>query len=103
MWLAAPEMSADQVLTAFHHDAPYLFLGGAFVAVGIVSAAFAALRRRHDSLLVYSRCSPFLRGSPVGPVSIVGDDHSRSTFYERLRAGINYIILIPAPSCSSSH
>ena len=45
-------MSAEEVLTAFRHDAPYLFLGAAFAAVGIVSAAFAVLRRRRDSLLI---------------------------------------------------
>jgi len=29
-------MSAGEVLGAFHRDAPYLFLGAAFVAVGLV-------------------------------------------------------------------
>jgi phosphoserine phosphatase RsbU/P len=31
----------------------YLFLGAALTAVGIVSAAFAVLRRRRDSLLIF--------------------------------------------------
>jgi phosphoserine phosphatase RsbU/P len=39
------ELSAAQVLSAFHQDAPYLFLGAAFVAVGLVSVAFSAIRR----------------------------------------------------------
>jgi hypothetical protein len=30
-------MSAEEVLTAFGRDAPYLFLGAAFAAVGMVS------------------------------------------------------------------
>jgi len=47
------KLSAGEVLRAFHRDAPYLFLGAAFVAVGLVSAAFAVIRRRHDSLLIY--------------------------------------------------
>ena len=46
-------MSAEEVLHAFYRDAPYLFLGPAFTAVGIVSAAFAVLRRRRDSLLIF--------------------------------------------------
>jgi hypothetical protein len=50
MCIAVPEMSASQVMSAFHRDSPYLFLGAAFVAVGIVAAAFAALRRRRDSV-----------------------------------------------------
>ena len=45
-------MSAEEVLTAFRRDAPYLFLGAAFAAVGMVSAAFAVLRRQRDSLLI---------------------------------------------------
>ena len=40
-------MSAEEVLTAFRHDAPYLFLGAAFAAVGMVSTAFAVLRDSH--------------------------------------------------------
>ena len=46
-------MSAEEVLSAFRRDAPYLFLGAAFAAVGIVSAAFAVLRRQRDSLLIF--------------------------------------------------
>ena len=49
----APALSAGDVLRAFHHDAPNLFLGAAFVAVGFVSAAFATLRRKPDWLLIY--------------------------------------------------
>ncbi len=45
-------MSAEEVLTAFRRDAPYLFLGAAFAAVGMVSAAFAVLRRQRDPLLI---------------------------------------------------
>ena len=45
-------MRAEEVLTALRHNAPYLFLGAAFVAVGMVSAAFAVLRRQRDPLLV---------------------------------------------------
>jgi sigma-B regulation protein RsbU (phosphoserine phosphatase) len=46
-------MSAEEVLHAFYRDAPYLFLRAALTAVGIVSAAFAVLRRRRDSLLIF--------------------------------------------------
>ena len=46
-------LRAEDVWSAFRHDAPYLFLGAAFVAVGIVSAAFAVHRRKRESLLVF--------------------------------------------------
>jgi hypothetical protein len=36
MYVPAFEMSAGEVLSAFHRDTPYLFLGAAFVAVGLV-------------------------------------------------------------------
>src|SRR5271157_4617645 len=53
MCVTTPEISAGEVLSAFHRDAPYLFLGAAFVAVGLVSAALAAIRRKYDALLIY--------------------------------------------------
>src|SRR5258708_35683461 len=53
MCAIASQISARDVLNIFRGDAPYLFLGAAFVAVGLVSAAFAAIRRKRDSLLIY--------------------------------------------------
>lgn len=98
MYVTPPEMSAGEVLSAFHHDAPYLFLGGAFVAVGFVSAAFAALRRRHDSLLIYFALFAALYGLRLWiQSSLLGMTVHGSTFYTRLRSGgIDYIVLIPA-------
>jgi hypothetical protein len=59
-------MSAEEVLTAFRRDAPYLFLGAAFAAVGMVSPAFAVLRRQRDSLLIcyalFAACTGFASG-----------------------------------------
>jgi hypothetical protein len=49
----APAISADEILRAFHGDAPYLFLGAAFVSAGLVSASLAVLRRKRDLLLIY--------------------------------------------------
>jgi sigma-B regulation protein RsbU (phosphoserine phosphatase) len=46
-------ISAGEVLSAFHRDAPYFFLGAAFVTVGLLAAALAALRRKPDALLIY--------------------------------------------------
>jgi phosphoserine phosphatase RsbU/P len=91
------EMNAEGVLHAFYRDAPYLFLGAAFTAVGIVSAAFAVLRRRSDSLLIFFALFAALYGlrlwisSPLLAMTLLN-----STLYPRVRAGLNYIILIPA-------
>ncbi|HXO36868.1 MAG TPA: hypothetical protein VN901_31385 [Candidatus Acidoferrales bacterium] len=48
----ATGISAGEVLRAFHRDAPHLFLGAAFVTVGLLTAALAALRRKPDALLI---------------------------------------------------
>jgi len=91
------EMSAAEVLRAFYRDAPYLFLGAAFTAIGIVSAAFAVLRRQRDSLLFFFALFAALYGlrlwisSPLLAMTV-----PNSTLYPRVRAGFNYIILIPA-------
>jgi phosphoserine phosphatase RsbU/P len=93
----ASEMSAEEVLTAFRHDAPYLFLGAAFAAVGMVTAAFAVLRRQRDSLLICFALFAALYGfrlwtsSPMLAMMAQG-----STFYARLRGAVNHVTLIPA-------
>jgi sigma-B regulation protein RsbU (phosphoserine phosphatase) len=90
-------MSAEEVLSAFRRDAPYLFLGAAFTAVGIVSAAFAVLRRKRNSLLIYFALFAALYGlrlwiwSPLVAMTVQG-----STFHARLHGAVNYVILIPA-------
>jgi len=90
-------MSTEEVLLAFEHDAPYLFLGAAFTAAGIVSAAFAFLRRQRDSLLIFFALFAAIYGlrlwisSPLLAMTLRSSD-----VYPRIRAGFNYIILIPA-------
>ena len=90
-------MSSEEVLRAFDRDAPYLFLGAAFTAVGLVSAAFAVLRRQRDSLLVFFALFAALYGlrlwisSPLLAMTV-----QSPTFYPRVRASLHYIILAPA-------
>lgn len=92
-----PQINAAQLIRALHRDIPYLFLGAAFVAAGCVSAAFSALRRKLDPLLLYFAVFAVLYGlrlwiqSPLISVSVAD-----SWFYPRLRQGISYIVPIPA-------
>ena len=58
-----PRYTASQILRAIHHDQLYLFLGAAFVTVGIVAAAFSLLRRRLDPLLLWLALFAVLYGS----------------------------------------
>jgi phosphoserine phosphatase RsbU/P len=97
MCVTTPEMSAGEVLSAFHRDAPYLFLGAAFVALGLVSGAFAAIRRKRDALLIYFALFAVLYGLRLWiQATLLGITVHGSLFYIRLRSGIDYIILIPA-------
>ena len=63
----------------------------------MVSAAFAVLRRRRDSLLIFFALFAALYGlrlwisSPLLAMTVPS-----STIYPRVRAGFSYIILIPA-------
>ena len=90
-------MSAEEVLNAFRRDAPYLFLGAAFAAVGMVSAAFAVLRRQRDPLLICFALFAALYGfrlwisSPILAMMAQG-----APFYARLRGAVNHVTLIPA-------
>ena len=69
MYVLAPEMTADQVWQAFHRDALNLFLGAAIVAVGLVAAAFSAIRRKLDPVLIYFALFAVLYGLRMWLVS----------------------------------
>jgi phosphoserine phosphatase RsbU/P len=93
----APQVTAEQVLQTFRQDAPYLFLGAAFVAVGLISAAFSLIRRQHDSVLNYFALFSVLYGLRLWiQANLLGLAIHGSVFYPRLAAGINYIVPIPA-------
>src|SRR5262249_10512681 len=102
MCLVAPDVSAAQVLSAFHHDAPYLFLGAAFVAVGIVSAMFSALRPKHEPLLLYFALFAVIYGLRLWiQAELLGFSIRGSWFYPRLRAARMASSKQPFRSCVS--
>lgn len=90
-------MTADQVLQAFHHDAPGLFLGAVIVAVGLVAAAFSAIRRKLDPVLIYFALFAGLYGvrmwmrSDLMLLTMRG-----STLYTRVSYAVDFIVAIPA-------
>ncbi len=97
MSLFLPELSAAQVLSAFRHDAPYLFLGASFVAIGLVSAGFAALRRKRDSLLIYFALFAVIYGARLWIQSgLLQMTMGASPFYLRLRSVVDFLVPIPA-------
>jgi len=97
MYVPAPEMTADQVLQAFHHDAFNLFLGAAIVAVGLVAAAFSAIRRKLDPVMIYFALFAILYGLRLWIQSnLVSLTVQGSVPYARLSSAIDFTVPIPA-------
>jgi|ERR1035438_10297428 sigma-B regulation protein RsbU (phosphoserine phosphatase) len=97
MCVVATGISAGEVLSAFHRDAPYLFLGAAFVTVGLLAAALAALRRKPDALLIYFALFAAFYGARLWIQSdLLRMAVQGSLFYARLRFSIDFVVPIPA-------
>jgi sigma-B regulation protein RsbU (phosphoserine phosphatase) len=93
----APQITSEQVLRTFHYDAPYLFLGAAFVTVGLIAGAFAAIRRKLDPLLTYFCFFAVLYGMRLWiQAGLLQLTVQGSAFYPRLRTGVNYLVIVPA-------
>ena len=97
MVLADSQLTALQVLRAFHRDEIFLFLGAAFTTVGLVIAGFLMIRRRFDSLLFWLAIFAILYGNRLWMKSeLLGMLIPPSEFFERLKATINFLVPIPA-------
>ena len=91
------QLTAGQVLQAFHHDEPFLFLGSAFLTVAVVSIAFCALRRRFDPLLVWMALFAGLYGLRMWmQAHVLSIDFQGNLIFTRLRTAISYLIPVPA-------
>jgi phosphoserine phosphatase RsbU/P len=93
----APELTADQVLRTFRHDAPSLLFGAMIMAVGLVSVAFSEIRRKHDLVLIYLAVFAGLYGLRMwiqtGMFSMLQGFWS---FYPRVSSAIDFLVPIPA-------
>jgi sigma-B regulation protein RsbU (phosphoserine phosphatase) len=97
MYVPSPEMTADQVLQAFHRDAPGLFWGAVIVAVGLVAAAFSAIRRKLDPALIYFALFAGLYGLRMWMRSdLMWLTMRGSTLYTRVSYAVDFIVAIPA-------
>src|SRR5579859_2100673 len=96
MALVDSSISAAEVLQAFHRDAPGLFLGAAFITVGLVAIGFSALRRRRDLLLIYFGIFAVVYGLRLWvQARLLGLLIPDSIFFGRLRAAISFLVPIP--------
>jgi phosphoserine phosphatase RsbU/P len=97
MVLLDAQLTASQVLRAFHRDEIFLFLGSAFTTVGLVIAGFLIIRRRFDALLFWLAIFATLYGNRLWMTSqLLGMLIPPSHFFERLKATIDFLVPIPA-------
>ena len=96
MIVAQAQYTADQVLNAFREDAAYLFLGSAFITVGVVSVAYCVLRRRFEPLLMWLAAFAALYGVRMWlQAHLMGFELARSLMLRRVTAAIDFLIPIP--------
>ncbi len=93
----APGLTADEVLRTLKSEAFTLFLGAAIAATGMVAAAFAVIRRRHVSLLVYFVLFALLYGARMWMATRLFEyAFYGSTAFIHIRSAINYVVPVPA-------
>ena len=97
MQVTPPGLTADNVLSALKGDAPITFLGVAIVTTGLVAAAFAAMRRKRASLLLYFAAFAILYGTRMSIQTRTAEYiFYGSLVFSRIRSAINFVVPIPA-------
>jgi sigma-B regulation protein RsbU (phosphoserine phosphatase) len=92
----APELTAHQVLQTFRRDAPSLLFGAMIMAVGLVSAAFSEIRRKHDPILIYLAFLAGLYGLRMWMQTGMFLMMQSWSFYPRVSSAIDFVVPIPA-------
>lgn len=97
MYFADAPMNAGEVLQAFRHDEPLLFLSAAFITVAVIAASLCVLRRRFDPLMVFLALFAYLYGERLRlDAHVMGLSHVHDEWFFRLRNAIKYLVPIPA-------
>src|SRR5215469_12353853 len=91
------QLTASEVLRAFHHDEPFLFLGAAFNTVTVILIGLSIIRRKADGMLLSLAWFAHLYGirlwinSDVLHLSVPPTE-----FFHRLSAAVDYLVPVPA-------
>ena len=97
MFVLDAQLTAGDVLRAFHRDEPFLFLGAAFTTVAILCAALSLLRRKFDPLLLWLAAFAFLYGQRLWlDARIVGIALDGQPYFGRIFWAINFLTPVPA-------
>ncbi len=91
------DLSSEYVLKLFVHDSPFLFIGAAFMSVGLIAALFTLVRRKPDALLFYFAGFAALYGLRLWLQSdIVKLLMANSWVFPRFVAAVDYAMPVPA-------
>jgi|SRR6185503_1610289 len=91
------QLTAGEVLRAFHHDEPFLFLGAAFNTVTIILVGLCIIRRKADTLLLSLAWFAHLYGIRLWINSdLLYLSVPPSEFFHRLSAAVDYLVPVPA-------
>src|SRR5579859_7748838 len=92
-----PPITAGEVLRAFHHDEPFLFLGAAFNTVTIILLGLCIIRRKADGMLLSLAWFAHLYGIRLWINSdLLHLSIPPSEFFHRLSAAVDYLVPVPA-------
>jgi len=91
------QLTAGEVLRAFHHDEPFLFLGAAFITVTIILVGLCIIRRKPDGLLLSLAWFAHLYGIRLWMNSeLLSISVPSSESLHRIRAAVDYLVPVPA-------
>ena len=91
------QVTAAEVLRAFHHDEPFLFLGAAFNTVTIILIGLCLIRRKADGMLLSLAWFAHLYGIRLWMNSdLLQLTVPPSEFFHRLSAAVDYLVPVPA-------
>ncbi|WP_348260604.1 PP2C family protein-serine/threonine phosphatase [Telmatobacter sp. DSM 110680] len=91
------QLTAAEVLRAFHHDEPFLFLGAAFNTVTLILIGLCIIRRKADGMLLSLAWFAHLYGIRLWINSeLLHLSVPPTEFFHRLSAAVDYLVPVPA-------
>src|SRR5215469_9977525 len=97
MCLSDPQFARSDVLRVFNHAQIYLILGSAITTIGLLAAAFSALRRRFDALLLWFSLFAILYGARlVMNYQLLWALGMRPVGFRRIVIAVGFLVPIPA-------